>query len=497
MPTATIRRERGKWRTMLAAAALCVGTLAAALAGPPEEKPQRAAGLVPAVDGAQANHGDKPRGSLEAPVPVAAPKYLGAKDCSLCHDQKHPGSQSNLVRLDEFATWRDSDPHARAYGALDGEQAHEMERLLDWPSGGAKDAANGCIACHAIDTRKLGAAAGFKVEQGVSCEACHGPASDWPDPHWKTAWRDMRAEEKEAKHGMIDVRNPDRQARLCLSCHLGNVAEGKFVSHAMFAAGHPPLPSFELQTFADHMPPHWTPLEAKPAEVQRQLHYRPKEMPRSRRVVKGGESASAMSAAEPLFLSVGRDSSQGPGHGIGESDWASYDCNACHHELREPSPRQERGYGDLAPGGLRIPSWPTAVTSLDGPSLFRPQVVKLLEKTCDRKPTELLDYNSARQIHWAWDVMFHEVQQNELADAKGQRAAHAKADANVDTQIDAVLGEMSADLDVDPAAISKPRESGPNSVSGPLSVSLEKMRRFDPAKFQQQLARLDRLLHTR
>src|SRR5437867_13430626 len=42
-----------------------------------------------------------------------------------------------------------------------------------------------------------------------------------------------------------------------MSCHVGNAAEGKVVTHAMFAAGHPPLPPIEIATFSRNEPQHW------------------------------------------------------------------------------------------------------------------------------------------------------------------------------------------------------------------------------------------------
>ena len=44
------------------------------------------------------------------------------------------------------------------------------------------------------------------------------------------------------------VRDPVRRTELCLSCHLGSTSENKMVTHAMYAAGHPPLPGFEMET---------------------------------------------------------------------------------------------------------------------------------------------------------------------------------------------------------------------------------------------------------
>ena len=68
---------------------------------------------------------------------------------------------------------------------------------------------------------------------------------------------------------MIDVRNPVRRAEQCFSCHIGNVEEGKLVTHAMYAAGHPPLPSIEIESFAKQMPRHWRYLDEKVADSQK------------------------------------------------------------------------------------------------------------------------------------------------------------------------------------------------------------------------------------
>ncbi len=50
-----------------------------------------------------------------------------------------------------------------------------------------------CLACHAVNADASQCAEGdpLKIqEKGVSCEACHGPASKWVDDHWHPdRWR--------------------------------------------------------------------------------------------------------------------------------------------------------------------------------------------------------------------------------------------------------------------------------------------------------------------
>ena len=62
---------------------------------------------------------------------------------------------------------------------------------------------------------------------------------------------------------MTDLWDPIVRVRTCVSCHVGNVEQGKVLTHAMYAAGHPPLPGIEASTFAAAMPNHWKPLSQK------------------------------------------------------------------------------------------------------------------------------------------------------------------------------------------------------------------------------------------
>ena len=487
------------------AALAALGLYAASRAAPPDAHPT----LLAAGD----------------PVPAAqhAPsrKYVGDDNCSLCHDKENPRFKTDLVRLNEYSIWEQADPHhLKAFQAIESAAAANIEQRLGWPAGAAKDPARGCIACHAVDCRAAPCDARFRVSQGVSCEACHGPASEWIDRHWHNEWRELNPEVKEQKYGMVNVRDPAREAQLCVSCHVGAADEGKFVTHTMFMAGHPPLPSFELETFARRMPPHWRSLDEKSPELQRQLHYQPTPLPHSRRV--------AIGALVTLRAAIGRVAvPAGPPHAAVPLDFAALDCTACHHELRRPSTRQSRGYGVGPPGRPPLPSWPLAIARLAWPAgesglrtdellhvqgyelrvdlaatarihttdeliqkklaaleaepLDQNRVLDLARQLCHDGATQPPDYDSARQIHWALAVMLHELRAVAPAGWPLNRAP-ARA------EIDAILAAISDDLDPQP----EPAAGPPTADS--LSVSLLKMNRFDPAAFQRRLARLAELL---
>jgi hypothetical protein len=165
-------------------------------------------------------------------------------------------------------------------------------------------------------------------------------------------WRTKAPTEKYSA-GMLDLRNPVVKATLCVSCHVGNHAEGKVVTHEMYAAGHPPLPPFELASYMEGEPRHWgyaTELKffesVKATDTWKLFHFHPEKTEtylarhyavgaiaslRAEAEVLQGDAERAQKAQEPL-------------------DYARFDCYACHHELRSPSDRQKRGYGNDPPG---------------------------------------------------------------------------------------------------------------------------------------------------
>lgn len=98
-------------------------------------------------------------------------KYIGAAKCKMCHNKPPKGEQYNK--------WM-AGPHASAMKTLAGDAAKKIaaDKGIADP---AADAA--CIKCHStvghIDAKLV---AGIKMEEGVSCESCHGPGSMYKSP---------------------------------------------------------------------------------------------------------------------------------------------------------------------------------------------------------------------------------------------------------------------------------------------------------------------------
>jgi hypothetical protein len=299
---------------------------------------------------------------FSASVHAAAepPAYQGAARCIDCHTQPNPLRESDgtteWVALSEAHTWLTADKHAQAFKTLESEYSQQIGKRL-----GIDDVRKDprCLSCHAGWSK--GDRAPPHLELGVSCEACHGPGSLYDAEHTRPAWRTKTADEK-AVLGMVDVRHPRLRAERCLSCHLGSAAEGKWLTHAMYAAGHPPLAGFELSAYSRAMPRHWRELEDKGntvrgnADIRTAIGYRDGELQAVKSVVIGG----VVTLRESTRL---QDDWQRLANTGDWPDFAQYDCASCHHELEQPSWRQARRAA-VPPGKLFPPAWPNVLAEL-------------------------------------------------------------------------------------------------------------------------------------
>lgn len=333
-------------------------------------------------------------GKLENPAAHSF-QYKGANYCSGCHS---PSNENKLpqdwVLLNEFPIWDQHDRHRHAFEALTCRRAKQIERLMGMPADKPATKDERCLACHSLDLshgdagKLLGEPGSERrqtaLAQGVSCEACHGASSEWFGPHSEPAlWRDKDHERMEGtlynEFGMTNLRDPVKRTELCLSCHLGDIGAGKFVTHEMYAAGHPPLPAFEIEAFCERMPRHWQ-LDSQRKTVQKgetdaakkagidkileQNRYQP--FGRSKAVLLEGLvtlRASIKLLANQTDPRAAANADKDYPH-AGLADFALYDCAACHHELRIPSQRQERGYFGGAPGRPPLKYWSLPLAEL-------------------------------------------------------------------------------------------------------------------------------------
>ncbi len=236
---------------------------------------------------------------------VRVGKYNGPGGCasSSCHGSIQP-KQITRVSQNEYSIWVGQDKHARAFQVLSNPVSLRIAKILKL---GRPDQEPKCLACHALSVPAAERAESFELNDGVSCESCHGPASGWLGPHTVKDWPHERSV---AELGMIDLRDVAVRSHICLHCHLGTVE--KFVDHQMIAAGHPDL-TFELNLFSAVMPRHWKD---------------------SKEVGYSGTKEWAVGQSMQL-----RDSLARLARRARSSTWpeyAEYDCFACHHSLTKP-----------------------------------------------------------------------------------------------------------------------------------------------------------------
>lgn len=123
--------------------------------------------------------------------------YVGAAKCAMCHRTEKQGQQQPI--------WEKSK-HATSFNALSLPQAANYAQ-----SAGVTNPAESpqCLKCHAPLFDK---AAEFKAE-GVTCEVCHGPGSEYRKLNI------MKDRELAVKNGLIVYADEAAIKKQCLTCH--------------------------------------------------------------------------------------------------------------------------------------------------------------------------------------------------------------------------------------------------------------------------------------
>ncbi|MDP2654406.1 MAG: cytochrome c family protein [Candidatus Omnitrophota bacterium] len=103
------------------------------------------------------------------PASAAEHEYIGAQKCAMCHKKPEKGEQ--------YRVWQESK-HSKAYETLATPQAKEFAAKagIDDPQKSGK-----CLKCHstAYGFSETKVTEKIPVEEGISCESCHGPGKDY------------------------------------------------------------------------------------------------------------------------------------------------------------------------------------------------------------------------------------------------------------------------------------------------------------------------------
>lgn len=177
-----------------------------------------------------------------AAEPAGAARLLGSQSCSTsgCH------GGAGLDR-GAYNIWKGYDPHFNASATLTNGRSRAMARQL-----GIENAAESrsCTVCHSpmasvVAEEVPKAPDGHKVDSGVSCASCHGPADNWLLSHTRPDY----PKDALAKLGMRPLATTYQRANNCVACH-------QTLSDELVAAKHPPL-VFELDGQLVAEPKHW------------------------------------------------------------------------------------------------------------------------------------------------------------------------------------------------------------------------------------------------
>jgi Cytochrome c554 and c-prime len=254
------------------------------------------------------------------PAAAQQGQFVGVASCvnSGCHGSTVP-LQSSRVLQNEYYTWLNSDRHARAYNVLFNDLSARIVKNMRLKNKAYQEKL--CLDCHSTNVPTSRVSGRIDPEDGVQCEACHGPAGGWRDAHTEPGW----THEKSVSAGMFDLRDLRVRAHTCHRCHMGNAE--KEVDHELIASGHPLL-AFELDNYTETMPAHWTP--------RRETHGVP-----------AWAVGQAMAFRDSL-TSLAR-------HARGDKwpEFADMSCANCHHSLEDSQWRQVRGWQ----GRAGLPAW--------------------------------------------------------------------------------------------------------------------------------------------
>ncbi len=380
------------------------------------------------------------------------------KTCVTCHSNLNPQEQHRWIGLHQASTYfglvpntetnlpAQRDVHASALnkvyqsGDRNGPLTKAFESILnnlkainveidkDSESFRAQ-----CLTCHAglrSDQSSMTTPgrtfAQFQSEgepiarESIGCEACHGQGKDYLVDHMDPSWLRIEPSEKIGK-GFYDLENSALAARVCLSCHFGNPEESKWVTHEMYAAGHPPLPPLDLGKFLDETSnKHWMTLDEKLQKLETLESDKKLEEDRiSYLRIHLSDNKSGNSDYSALKRTIQTHFRKTQQSRIGQwtanlnyhdlldqqsraatnwGDYALYDCAGCHQTLYKKI-QGNVGSPGRVPGRPQGPLWAKPLSSPEESQFMRLETLQsLIDQELNAKP-----FGDRRKIQAAID----------------------------------------------------------------------------------------------
>jgi hypothetical protein len=176
----------------------------------------------------------------------AASHYVGPKTCQECHKS-------------EYEVW-EKTKHSTSFGTL--HRNAKYRDIVTAVGGEANPRRNTlCTQCH-YTLEQANPSATAVAQSAVSCESCHGAASDWVKIHNDYGGPGVKREAEPAAHkterinksvaaGMLRPGSLYDLASNCLNCHsLARASVDGATIGKMIAAGHPINPDYELVKYS-------------------------------------------------------------------------------------------------------------------------------------------------------------------------------------------------------------------------------------------------------
>ena len=104
----------------------------------------------------------------QAAAEEAERTFIGNRQCKLCHNKPAEGAQ--------WTVWTKTE-HRQAFKVLSSEKALEVGKKLGLEKLPSESAS--CLKCHVTgyNEKTHAVPAKLKMQEGIQCESCHGPAS--------------------------------------------------------------------------------------------------------------------------------------------------------------------------------------------------------------------------------------------------------------------------------------------------------------------------------
>jgi hypothetical protein len=154
--------------------------------------------------------------------------YVGASKCKMCHNTSAWGKI-----YDQWSATK----HAAAFATLANEQSKTIAKGMKIEDAQKSEK---CLVCHVTGYNAPAKLKGEKLtlEEGVSCEVCHGPAGDYLTSH-------IKKDKALAKADGLILPTEALSKQLCEKCHNKNsptYKEFKYTEAIKLVEHHKPTP---------------------------------------------------------------------------------------------------------------------------------------------------------------------------------------------------------------------------------------------------------------